>query len=339
MMDLLSSLVEEIEHALVITIFVFSMMIIVDYINVFTRGRIENLVRKGWHQYTLSSFLGVTPGCLGAFMSVSMYIHGALTFGALTACMIATSGDEAFVMLTLFPRDAILLFTLLFIIGVITGSIVDRFVSKLGIRTCSECILQEYHEEESRKILSARLSFSKTKILILIVTILFSILNVLGILGPKEFNIERILFLSLLGFIIAMIVFSSEHYIKEHIVKHILKNHIWKVFLWTAGALIFVNIILSMFNLERFVETHIDIILLLSAIIGIIPESGPHMIFVIMYSKGLIPFSVLLTSSIVQDGHGMLPLFSYTIRDSLLMKFINLTVGLVVGGMFYMIGF
>ena len=72
---------------------------------------------------------------------------------------------------------------------------------------------------------------------------------------------------------------------------------------------------------------------------GIIPESGPHLIFVMMYAQGLIPFSVLLTSSFVQDGHGMLPLLSYSLRDSILIKMINLAFGLAVGGIFFVLGF
>ena len=31
----------------------------------------------------LASFLGSTPGCLGAFMNVSLYIHGTISFGAI----------------------------------------------------------------------------------------------------------------------------------------------------------------------------------------------------------------------------------------------------------------
>ncbi|MCK4348834.1 MAG: hypothetical protein KAW47_09485, partial [Thermoplasmatales archaeon] len=51
-------------------------------------------------------------------------------------------------------------------------------------------------------------------------------------------------------------------------------------------------------------------VLLIASLIAIIPEFGPHLVFVTMFAKGLIPFSVLLASSIVQDGHGMLPLLS-----------------------------
>ena len=81
------------------------------------------------------------------------------------------------------------------------------------------------------------------------------------------------------------------------------------------------------------------LIFLICALVGIIPESGPHMIFVMMFANGLIPFSILLTSSIVQDGHGMLPLFSYTIKDSVLIKLFNLVFAIVIGLPLFLLGF
>lgn len=71
---------------------------------------------------------------------------------------------------------------------------------------------------------------------------------------------------------------------------------------------------------------------------GIIPESGPHLIFVMMYAQGLIPFSVLFTTSFVQDGHGMLPLLSFNLKDSVLIKVFNLAFGLGVGGALFSLG-
>ena len=63
------------------------------------------------------------------------------------------------------------------------------------------------------------------------------------------------------------------------------------------------------------------------------------MIFVMMFANGLIPFSILLTSSIVQDGHGMLPLFSYTVKDSVLIKMFNLVFAIVIGLPLFLLGF
>ena len=70
-----------------------------------------------------------------------------------------------------------------------------------------------------------------------------------------------------------------------------------------------------------------------AGLLGIVPESGPHLIFVTLHGKGVIPLSTLVASSIVQDGHGMLPLLAYSRLEFLEVKAINLGVGLLVGAL------
>ncbi len=54
-------------HALMITGFVFVMMLIIEYINVQTKGLWQNnLSESKWKQYFFAAILGAIPGCLGA---------------------------------------------------------------------------------------------------------------------------------------------------------------------------------------------------------------------------------------------------------------------------------
>jgi len=96
----------------------------------------------------VASFIGSLPGCLGSFTNVSLYIHGLISFGALTGAMAAASGDEAFVMLAMFPKTALLLISLLLVLGIFTGWFVDKTVKKFNIKTCSDCENQQYHQNE-----------------------------------------------------------------------------------------------------------------------------------------------------------------------------------------------
>ncbi len=277
-------------------------------------------------------------------MNVSFYVHGLLTFGAIVGGMIATSGDEAFVMLALFPTKALFLFALLMVMGIIFGYLADKIALVLKIVPCQECQLQQVHtidlykpldkNELSRSLFS--ISFQRAVLLLGIVN--FLVFLTTGILGPPSWNWEKITLVALIAVAIVIIGSAPDHYIKEHIWLHITKKHLWRVFLWSFFAILFVNIGLEKWNLETFVKTHMAWVLLVSALVGVIPESGPHMIFVIMFAHGHIPFSVLLTSSFVQDGHGMLPLLSYTVKDSILIKLFNLVFGLLVGGIFFVLG-
>ena len=334
-----------INRSVVITLFVFAMMLIVDYINVVTQGKIRGFLRgnKKHRQYLISSFLGATPGCLGAFMSVSFYVHGLISFGALAACMIATSGDEAFVMLTLFPGDTLLLFMILFLLGILSGWFIDRFTKKFNIKTCDECKLQEIHVEDRCDCFNLRNIgktgfFSAKRFFMLGILMILLFLALFSIIGPREWNVEKIFLIILLLLVFFIVLISSEHYLEKHIIRHIIRKHLWRIFLWTFFALVFVELVLTQWNLHSYVTGNVLWILMLSAIVGVIPESGPHMVFVMMYANGLIPFSVLLTSSIVQDGHGMLPLLSYTIKDSVLIKIFNLVIGLGFGLLLYLVG-
>jgi len=279
----METLIKVFKESLKITLFVLIMMVAVDYINVKTKGRLESILKSGkkWKQYIVASLLGAAPGCLGSFAGVSLYIHGMISFGALTGLMMATAGDEQFIMLAMFPKTALIMFAILFLLGIIAGYFTDYLVQKFNIKTCTDCEFKQYHPEEK----------------------------------------------------------GYKHYFKDHIWSHMIKGHLIKVFLWTFGALLIIEYSMVFVNLKNITAEYTIWILLLSALIGIIPESGPHLIFVMLFAKGLIPFSVLFTSSIVQDGHGMLPMLSYSVKDSLLIKTFNLFFGLTIGLIIYLLGY
>jgi hypothetical protein len=334
-------------HALIVTFFVFVMMVMIDYINVWTGGRLAIAVRGGqWRQYFVASFLGATPGCLGAFLNVSFYVHGLLSFGAITAGMIATSGDEAFVMLAMFPDKALLIFGILFLVALGSGWFVDKAADTLEIKVCEACQMQQVHSEDvaecrcfDREEIGPQLkSISLPRLSVLLILLVFATTISMGILGPSEWNWQRIILVSLLPIALFIAVTVPEHYLREHIWDHIVKEHLWRVFLWTFGALLVVDVGLTYWNLESFVHDHMVWVLFIAALVGIIPESGPHLLFVVLFANGLVPLSVLLAGSIVQDGHGMLPLLSYTLKDTVLIKIFNLVIALGLGLVLYLLG-
>jgi len=67
---------------------------------------------------------------------------------------------------------------------------------------------------------------------------------------------------------------------------------------------------LSLPDLAGWMRESALIMLVAACIVGLVPESGPHLVFLTLYTQGAVPFSVLLASSVVQDGHGMLPLLA-----------------------------
>jgi hypothetical protein len=330
--------------SLLVTGFVFVMMLIVEYLNVATRGALQRLAgRKGFPAYVVSSSLGVAPGCLGSFAAASLYIHGALSFGAVVANMIATSGDEAFVMLALFPRRALLLGALLFAYGIVVGALVDRVAPRLGLTTtCCETGLA-LHEEEPEFWLPLRRRslgrFSLPRATLVVALGLFALAVALGALAPDERSWVRVTLLAL-GLVALWIVLTvPEHFLEAHLYEHVARRHVPRLFLWVFGVLAVIAVMEALgFALTPFVRAHPGWALLASALVGILPESGPHLVFVMLFAQGAIPFSVLATSSVVQDGHGMLPLLAESRREFLRVKAVNLVAGLLLGGVLALAG-
>ena len=216
----MNELTSVINHSVMITLFVFVMMLLVDYINVLTKGDMEKALKGGRvRQYTIASFLGATPGCLGAFANVSFYVHGLLSFGAIVGGMIATSGDEAFVMLALFPKEAVFLFAVLFILGILGARIADKAASIFKIVPCQECTLQKVHYEEECHCFELEVLKKFPKLSLLRYALLFFFFILLvgiggGIVGPQTWNWQRITLFSLLLITTFIVVTVPEHYLK-----------------------------------------------------------------------------------------------------------------------------
>lgn len=281
---MLEILIDVLLTTLEISGIVFVMMVLVDFFDVRTRGKIKSIVHKSrWNEYFTASFLGATPGCVGSYINVSMYMHGFMGMGAIASGMIATSGDEAFVMLVRFPDKALLLFGILFLMAIPLGGLLDYLLKKFKITVGNTCEMHEIHAHE------------------------------------KERNYR--------------------HYFTVHIWRHIFKKHIIRIVFWTFFSLLFINIGINYFSIETLVINNIGWVILVAALVGIIPESGPHLVFISLYASGVIPFSALLASSISQDGHGMLPMFSYSLRDSFIIKTYNVAVALIIGWTAFYFGF
>jgi hypothetical protein len=335
----MSTILPILKHALSISFFVFVMMLLVEYLNVISRGKWEAYFcrQRGWKQYIWAALLGVMPGCLGAFAAVTLYSHRMFSLGAIVATMIATSGDEAFVMLAMFPEKALLISLILFLIALISGWLVDR-IFKTGLEHApkNHCDKMVLHDSDSMPVLpnwrTFRASWSEASRLYLFLGLLIFIgLLISGYLGPQVWNWKKITFILIGSVGVWIVSTSSKHFIHDHLWKHVTKVHLPALFAWTFGALLVIHYANKNIDLTTLIQESKLQVTLLSALIGVIPSSGPHLLFVTLFSKGLIPLGTLVVSSIVQDGHGMLPLLAFSRGAFLKVKGINLVVGILVG--------
>jgi len=325
-------------QTLMISSFVFIMMLLIEYINVQTQGRFQDLIKKSrFRQYFLSVFLGALPGCLGAFTVVSLYSHKVLSFGSLVATMIATSGDEAFVMFSMFPLRAFGLTAILFLVGIATGYLTDLVYRKQD--QLIEHVEHKYpvHEEDNchcfpkDKIWYQIKHITFPRALLIGIFTLFLLFLYIDTRNGRFWDWQRITFAAGALFSLFVVGTVPDHFLEKHLWEHVVKKHLPRIFLWTFGALWVIHLMNNYLDVESWIRDKYIFVLLIVILIGVIPESGPHLVLVTMYASGLLPFSILLANSIVQDGHGMLPMLAVSRRGFVLVKLINVAVGLTMG--------
>ena len=334
-------LTESLRTAVLVSGLVVVMMMLIDVFNVTSGGRIfSGLGKHRFGQVLLSAFLGVIPGCMGGFASVSLYTHGLISFGALVAMMIASSGDEAFVMLAMFPGRSAWIFLILFVVAVAVGLLVDLFHSKYD-----GCHSMNVHDEdrEPRHEHHHERHYGWQRIVMLLGVLVFLGALLGGLLETDEpdaasgsFNLLSEewmywLFAALSLAVLGMLLFAGDHFVEEHLWEHIVCHHLPEIFLWTFGTILVIGVLMSYFDITSWISDNTILMILLAAAIGMIPESGPHLVFVSLYAAGIVPLPVLLASCISQDGHASLPLLAQSRGAFVKAKLINVTVAVLAG--------
>lgn len=331
-------------NAILISGLVVIMMIMIESLNIESKGGFfAGLAKSRVGGVLVGAILGVIPGCLGGFATVSLYTHRLLSFGALVAMMIASTGDEAFVMLATLPDESVKIFCILFVVAIAAGLVTDLLFHKKDKMHCAE--LYEVHESDrDHPSIHGPRTLGWKRVVMFAGILLFLAALVCGLLehGHEEdaaigtFNLlsERWmnnLFAILSIVVLVILVRGSDHFVEEHLWKHVILGHLPRVFAWTFGVLAGLALLLNFFDISSWISDNTLLMILLATLVGIIPESGPHLVFVTLYASGIVPFPVLLASCISQDGHASLPLLAESKPSFLKAKLINCAVALLAG--------
>jgi len=327
------------KQTLMVSGFVLFMMLIIEYINVRSKGNWSKPLKKSsFFQLIASTILGTVPGCVGTFTAVSLFTHNIINFPALLAASIATVGDEAFVMLTLIPETGFKIMIILLLLAIFVGLIANLLTKNKSFFLQNETHFATHGEDDCvcfnyKLIFNQLINISFERALLIAVLILVTSFQFIGghEHGGHDAMWETIFFI--IGSIISLAIVISvpDHFLKEHLWGHVIKKHFLKIFLWTLGALIIISISIHFWGIEEWVKTNQFSILIIALLVGIIPISGPHILFITLFAQGLIPFSVLLVNSIVQEGHGGLPLLAESKKYFIYNKIIKLLIAIVIG--------
>ena len=291
-----------------ITVLVLLMMALIELVNVSSSGRwMAKLQHKPFLQLVVCCLLGIIPGCAGGFAVVSLYTHNLLSFGALLGGMIATFGDEAFFLFAQSPKWGFIVTGILLSLGILIG------LAANGVTRKKRFIIQDPKSKGSHG---------------------FEIHDNIDITEQEhkhEHEDERDHTALPRGFKARV-----RHFFVEHLWSHVVRQHFLTVFLWSFGVLLFLKTFGYFIDIDGLLHTHVwakYVLLLVAVLVGIIPESGPHLVFIVMFLDGSIPFGVLLANCIAQNGHAGLPLLAQSRRDFFLMKAVTAVVGLACGAL------
>ena len=384
--------IDILRNSILITGLVVVMMMMIESLNIESGGLFFKGLRKTKiGQVIFGAVLGSIPGCMGGFATVSLYTHRMFSFGALVAMMIASSGDEAFVMLAMIPREALVLFAILFVLAIAVGIVTDKIYDRIHAKHCGkeeheECgaetdctdgyVIHEHEHEDDKG--HGKRHFGWKRIVMFIGLAVFIAALATGRLGhdhgahggdfstslemtegghdhdhchhdhghahgheaedSEGFTIDllsedwmNVLFAALSVIVLFVLIFGSDHFVEGHLWNHIVKKHLPTIFAWTFGVLLVLGIALQYVDIENWISDNTVLMILLATVIGIIPESGPHLIFVTLFAAGVVPFPVLLASSISQDGHASIPLLAESKKSFAWAKLINCVVAVAAG--------
>ena len=380
---MLHTLIDILRNSILITGLVVIMMMMIESLNIESKGLFFKGLRKTKvGQVVIASLLGSIPGCMGGFATVSLYTHRMFSFGALVAMMIASSGDEAFVMLAMIPEQAMIIFAVLFVLAIAVGIITDKIYDRVHAKKCglhdheecgvhADCDGFEVHEHVEPEHGHAKRHFGWKRISMLVGLALFIAALGTGRLGHDHSAHEghehdghvhtevcdhhdhahvhahdhghshtinllsedwmNVLFAGLSVIMLVVLIFASDHFVEEHLWNHIVKKHLPTIFAWTFGVLLVLGVVMHYVDIDNWISDNTALMILLATLIGIIPESGPHMIFVTLFAAGIVPFPVLLASSISQDGHAGIPLLAESKKSFAWAKLINCFIALAAG--------
>ena len=402
---MLHILTDALRNSILITGLVIVMMMMIESLNIESKGLFFKGLRKTrTGQVVIGALLGALPGCMGGFATVSLYTHRMLSFGALVAMMIASSGDESFIMLAMIPEKALMLFAILFVIAIVVGIIIDKIYDRKHVKEChkhhhEDCGVQTdcegfelhnnacEHDHDAVNSSEAKKPRHLTwkRICMFIGLAIFIAALATGQLGhdhaahaghdhsahvhteacacehhhdtacnhehdshPSNTSLRgiedavaiptinllsedwmNVLFAGLSVIILFVLIFASDHFVEEHLWKHIICKHLPTIFAWTFGVLLVLGFALQYIDIGHWISSNTALMIILATLVGIIPESGPHMIFVTLFATGVVPFPVLLASSISQDGHASIPLLAESKKSFLWAKLINCAIALL----------
>ena len=306
----------------------------------------KKLKNGGIFQVPVASALGALPGCGGALLVITQFTTGNISFGSVVAVLTSTMGDAAFLLIASEPKTGFFIIILGFIVGLISGWIVDYTHPKGFLLPKSLIIIKS-----NRNILKTNNLFKIIWAILLIPGL------IIGVMMAFQIDANEILknnylqnTATLIGFIAGLLliffhIISSKGIIYK---KTSLNggNSFERTFLdtnfvtvWVIIAFLLFEIIIyfTAFDLKVLFSNYLIFAPLIAVLVGFIPGCGPQIIITSIYLMGVIPLSAQIGNAISNDGDALFPVLAIAPKVGLVATLYSAIPALIISYGFLLI--
>jgi len=286
----------------------------------------------GW-QVPMAALLGMTPGCGGAVVVVAAYSSGNVRFGAVVAALTATMGDAAFLLIATRPDVAAILLPLSFLVGIVTGWIVDRFnTMEFRPDTSAQC--------ELAPLIGRTRPQDIAYLLIAAPGLVVGVAQLAQVDIPAVFGIP-VLWIALAGTALGLFIWSTsplEAMTNSHDAPLTrMAEETSFISVWVIGAYLAYDYAVDFagLDLEMWFSSVAPILPLIAILIGFVPGCGPQVLVTTLYINGLVPFSALIGNAISNDGDALFPAIALNPKAAVMATVYSAVPAVIVAYGFY----
>ena len=288
---------------------------------------------KGF-QVPLAALLGATPGCGGAVVVVAAYSSGNVGFGAMVATLTATMGDAAFLLIATRPDAAAVVLPLSFIVGVLSGWIVDRL---------DKATLPVISPKSARFAPHIGITRPKDYLFALFILpgLVIGVTQLLGKDISAIFGDTFIYAVALSGTVVGLYVWATSPLqamtnVKDSPLTRMAEETSF-IAIWVIVAYLTYDYAAEYagLDLKAAFTTIAPLLPLIAVIIGFIPGCGPQVLVATLYINGALPFAALIGNAISNDGDALFPAIAINPKAAIWATLYSAIPALVVAYGFY----
>lgn len=315
-------------------------------------------------QVPIASFFGALPGCGGAVVVVTQFVHRRISFGAFVAVLVATMGDAAFLLLAQKPALALMIFVVGWVTGTISGYIVDaihgqEFMHKphdasdpgagLPLAAAAPSSLGAAVAIDDAPVSQFHRAWLYLAVPGIVLGLLLAFQPSIGeMLGPVFARI--MLGVGITGALLSLAVwvhrggeslqnqtFTDHHGCHRLSPLSRVVTDTAFVTAWVIVAYLAFELTLhwTQFDLHMFFSASAPFVPLIGAVIGLLPGCGPQVITTTLYLNGFIPLSAQVANALSNDGDALFPALALTPRAAVLATVYTTIPALIVGYAFF----